>query len=170
MIFLFTLFTITSITFMIMKTPMSLGLMILIQILASTLLMNFMMQVTWLSYIIYLVYIGGMMIMFMYVCSITPNKLFTFTPWIITLLSLSTITSLWIFILYHNNLNLSLLNSKSMTLSSFHYPNLSLTLIFKLFNNFPLMITLFTIIFLFTLMIIVNKITNFSISPMRKLN
>nr|QBK82154.1 NADH dehydrogenase subunit 6 [Nassarius acuticostus] len=59
----------------LMMQPLSLGLVIMI----STLLMCFISAVTlssWYGYILFLIYVGGLLVMFAYVAALSPNVLF----------------------------------------------------------------------------------------------
>nr|YP_009582118.1 NADH dehydrogenase subunit 6 [Nassarius javanus]QBK82141.1 NADH dehydrogenase subunit 6 [Nassarius javanus] len=59
----------------LMMQPLSLGLVIMI----STLLMCFisaMMLSSWYGYILFLIYVGGLLVMFAYVAALSPNVLF----------------------------------------------------------------------------------------------
>nr|AWH61691.1 NADH dehydrogenase subunit 6 [Reticunassa festiva complex sp. C] len=59
----------------LMMQPLSLGLIIMI----STLLMCFISAVTlssWYGYILFLIYVGGLLVMFAYVAALSPNVLF----------------------------------------------------------------------------------------------
>nr|YP_009509691.1 NADH dehydrogenase subunit 6 [Penion chathamensis]AXF46294.1 NADH dehydrogenase subunit 6 [Penion chathamensis]AXF46307.1 NADH dehydrogenase subunit 6 [Penion chathamensis] len=59
----------------LMVQPLSLGLVIMM----STLLMCFISAVTlssWYGYILFLIYVGGLLVMFAYVAALSPNVLF----------------------------------------------------------------------------------------------
>nr|YP_009509808.1 NADH dehydrogenase subunit 6 [Cominella adspersa]AXF46424.1 NADH dehydrogenase subunit 6 [Cominella adspersa] len=59
----------------LMSQPLSLGLVIMV----STLLMCFISAITlssWYGYILFLIYVGGLLVMFAYVAALSPNVLF----------------------------------------------------------------------------------------------
>nr|QFG38954.1 NADH dehydrogenase subunit 6 [Cominella virgata brookesi] len=59
----------------LMAQPLSLGLVVMI----STLLMCFVSAITlssWYGYILFLIYVGGLLVMFAYVAALSPNVLF----------------------------------------------------------------------------------------------
>nr|AXF46527.1 NADH dehydrogenase subunit 6 [Penion cuvierianus] len=59
----------------LMSQPLSLGLVIMM----STLLMCFISAITlssWYGYILFLIYVGGLLVMFAYVAALSPNVLF----------------------------------------------------------------------------------------------
>nr|APH08682.1 NADH dehydrogenase subunit 6 [Lilliconus sagei] len=62
-------------TLPLMKQPLSLGLVIML----STLFMCLVAAITlsqWYAYILFLIYVGGLLVMFAYVASLSPNVLF----------------------------------------------------------------------------------------------
>uniref|UniRef100_UPI0030FE82A2 NADH dehydrogenase subunit 6 n=1 Tax=Salurnis marginella TaxID=1453305 RepID=UPI0030FE82A2 len=61
-----------------MKHPMSMGAMLIIQTILSASFMSNFSTTTWYSYILYVTTIGGLMIMFMYMSSIASNEKFKF--------------------------------------------------------------------------------------------
>nr|AXS67643.1 NADH dehydrogenase subunit 6 [Cicadellidae gen. sp. 1 JCX-2018] len=74
-----------------MKTPMSLGSMLFMQTLVMTILMNKMMVSAWMPMMMFLMMIGGLLVLFMYMSSIASNEKFkmnllTFTIVIITMM------------------------------------------------------------------------------------
>nr|APH08668.1 NADH dehydrogenase subunit 6 [Conasprella wakayamaensis] len=65
----------TLLTLPLMSQPLSLGLVIMI----STLFMCLISAITlsqWYSYILFLIYVGGLLVMFAYVATLSPNVLF----------------------------------------------------------------------------------------------
>nr|YP_009946944.1 NADH dehydrogenase subunit 6 [Macrostemum floridum]QOH91262.1 NADH dehydrogenase subunit 6 [Macrostemum floridum] len=61
--------------FMMAKTPLVNGILLLIQTISISLLMNLTTNIYWISYIFYLMMVGGLLILFMYMCSISSNEL-----------------------------------------------------------------------------------------------
>nr|YP_010610639.1 NADH dehydrogenase subunit 6 [Cirroctopus glacialis]WAP91394.1 NADH dehydrogenase subunit 6 [Cirroctopus glacialis] len=58
-----------------MIQPLSLGMMVVMVSITSSILVSFL-SYSWYGYMMFLVYIGGMMVMFMYVVSLIPNNIF----------------------------------------------------------------------------------------------
>nr|UYX79099.1 NADH dehydrogenase subunit 6 [Distorsio anus] len=72
---MFTMSISSVLMFPLMSQPLSLGLMIMI----STLLMCSVSAMTlssWYGYILFLIYVGGLLVMFAYVAALSPNVLF----------------------------------------------------------------------------------------------
>nr|YP_009172214.1 NADH dehydrogenase subunit 6 [Kamimuria chungnanshana]ALF36423.1 NADH dehydrogenase subunit 6 [Kamimuria chungnanshana] len=60
-----------------MNHPLAMGLMLLLQTLLVTLITGFMTQSFWFSYILFLVFLGGLLVLFIYVTSLASNEMFT---------------------------------------------------------------------------------------------
>nr|YP_009974404.1 NADH dehydrogenase subunit 6 [Chanohirata hamata]QNJ33334.1 NADH dehydrogenase subunit 6 [Chanohirata hamata] len=59
-----------------MKTPMSMGIMLMIQTFLSTIIIAKSMSSSWMPMIMFLMLIGGLLILFMYMSSIASNEKF----------------------------------------------------------------------------------------------
>nr|YP_009711633.1 NADH dehydrogenase subunit 6 [Aphis glycines]QGA47175.1 NADH dehydrogenase subunit 6 [Aphis glycines] len=57
-----------------MKSPISSNLIILIQTMTLTLMINMINKTAWISFMIFILYIGGLMIIFLYISSIAFNE------------------------------------------------------------------------------------------------
>nr|YP_010758094.1 NADH dehydrogenase subunit 6 [Wormaldia spinosa]WEU80099.1 NADH dehydrogenase subunit 6 [Wormaldia spinosa] len=168
-LFFMNMMMIINFLFIYLTHPMSMGMIILIQMLLSIVLMNFFLQMFWFSYMLFLMLIGGMLILFMYMCSISSNNIIFISPKMMLFLLNSIPLNFFICLLMSNNeyLNHNLLtNMKSFT----EINSLSLNFLSKMFNDYSSFMTFFLILYLFILMILVNKITNFNVGPLRKLN
>nr|AKM69962.1 NADH dehydrogenase subunit 6 [Tuberolachnus salignus] len=73
----FILFTnlIMAIMLTMMKSPISSNLIILIQTITLTMMINLINKTAWISFMIFILYIGGLMIIFLYISSIAFNEL-----------------------------------------------------------------------------------------------
>nr|AGO50137.1 NADH dehydrogenase subunit 6 [Kamimuria wangi] len=60
-----------------MNHPLAMGLMLLLQLFLVTLITGFMTQSFWFSYILFLVFLGGLLVLFIYVTSLASNEMFT---------------------------------------------------------------------------------------------
>nr|YP_009443426.1 NADH dehydrogenase subunit 6 [Argonauta hians]ATR85786.1 NADH dehydrogenase subunit 6 [Argonauta hians] len=61
--------------FILLIQPLSLGFMILLVNVCMSMLISFF-SFSWYGYILFLVYVGGLMVMFMYIISLIPNLIF----------------------------------------------------------------------------------------------
>nr|YP_010852844.1 NADH dehydrogenase subunit 6 [Athyma daraxa]WGL40263.1 NADH dehydrogenase subunit 6 [Athyma daraxa] len=153
--------------------PLSMGLLILIQTLIMCLISGMLINTYWFSYILFLVFLGGLLVLFIYVSSVASNELFK-----IHLLSkFSIIYILFIMmlsIMFKNNLtwmnfsfNDEMINLFNSMLFFNNEYNFSLI---KLYNNQNYFLMLMLIIYLFITLIAIVKITNIFFGPLRTFN
>nr|YP_009443910.1 NADH dehydrogenase subunit 6 [Speleketor irwini]ATU07131.1 NADH dehydrogenase subunit 6 [Speleketor irwini] len=156
----------TSILFSLSAHPLTLGLIIMIQTFLMSLMINVYNQSFWYMYILILTLIGGLLILFLYVISIASNNQFQFNKNYIIIIMLPII--LILIIIWD-----PMILSKSMNINIHHEQNLllmnPLNLNFKLFNFPSNMISIMLMTYLFMMLIIVMKITNPFLGPVRKL-
>jgi NADH-ubiquinone oxidoreductase chain 6 len=161
--------------FLIINHPLTLGLILIIQTILISLFTGIYTLIFWFSYSLFLIFIGGILILFIYITSLASNETFKFTTNIKTLsfnLIFYTILFLIIFYLFDfknsifnnyviNNDNLSLLNwQTSINKNSF--------LLNKIYN-FPInLITILLVNYLFLTLIATVKITNIFKGPLRQ--
>nr|AHA47368.1 NADH dehydrogenase subunit 6 [Idiosepius hallami] len=67
-------FSLSSLVMMVIQ-PLSLGFMLMVMVLISSSVISFI-SFSWYGYLLFLVYVGGMLVMFMYVISLIPNLIF----------------------------------------------------------------------------------------------
>nr|YP_010478439.1 NADH dehydrogenase subunit 6 [Orosius sp.]UVI59883.1 NADH dehydrogenase subunit 6 [Orosius sp.] len=139
-----------------MKTPMSLGVLLLMMTTLSTILISLIAASAWMPMIMFLMLIGGLLILFMYMSSIASNEKFNSN---IKLLFLS----MFIFILPYENLMSEFINNEllesTMTLESIS--------MIKIYNKKTFMITIMLFLYLLLSMIVVTKITKIFKGPLR---
>nr|YP_010868515.1 NADH dehydrogenase subunit 6 [Apatetica glabra]WGU20048.1 NADH dehydrogenase subunit 6 [Apatetica glabra] len=147
-----------SILFLFLNHPMSMGITLLMQTIMIALITGFINYNYWFSYILFLIMVGGMLVLFIYMTSIASNEKFKFSNKIFMLIPLSMISYLSVyFIIDQMMLNISNKNE------IFFIQSLSK------FINFPSNILLFLmIIYLFITLIAVVKITDMKIGPLRQ--
>nr|YP_010305001.1 NADH dehydrogenase subunit 6 [Semidalis macleodi]ULR86832.1 NADH dehydrogenase subunit 6 [Semidalis macleodi] len=66
-----------NIIFLTMKSPTSMGLILMTQIILMSLLMSLFSMNYWFSFILFIVMIGGLMVLFIYMTSLAPNSMFS---------------------------------------------------------------------------------------------
>nr|YP_010554643.1 NADH dehydrogenase subunit 6 [Ceratopsyche cerva]UYO79276.1 NADH dehydrogenase subunit 6 [Ceratopsyche cerva] len=163
-IFLFTLFfTLTTLMYFV-KNPLNMGLLILSQTLIISLMINFNLNYYWLSYILYLIMLGGLLILFMYMCSIASNKIIQFNINLLIYFMLTFFIML-IFTIHMKWFNLNLMNLNN---SNFFFSSEVFSMS-KIYNNFTYKITIILIIYLFILLLMVSMFTNSNKGPLRML-
>nr|YP_009502567.1 NADH dehydrogenase subunit 6 [Vanessa indica]AWV83156.1 NADH dehydrogenase subunit 6 [Vanessa indica]UXW65922.1 NADH dehydrogenase subunit 6 [Vanessa indica] len=162
-----------SIFMFFMNHPFSMGLLILIQTLLLCLLSSMLINTYWFSYILFLIFLGGLMVLFIYVSSIASNEMFKisfFNKSFLLYISLFFIVSYF----FKNNLfwmNFSFNDEMNMFFNSFLFFNNELNFnLSKLYNKQTYMLTLMMIIYLFITLIAVVKISNIFFGPLRSNN
>nr|YP_009988051.1 NADH dehydrogenase subunit 6 [Doleschallia melana]QNL34355.1 NADH dehydrogenase subunit 6 [Doleschallia melana] len=160
----------TSIFMFFLNHPFSMGLMILIQTLFMCLLSSMLINTYWFSYILFLVFLGGLLVLFIYVSSIASNELFK-----ISLFNKSfifyTLILFFISLMFKNNLfwmNFSFNDEMNNLFNLFLFSNNEFNFnLSKLYNKQTYMLILMMIIYLFITLIAVVKITNIFFGPLR---
>nr|YP_009537880.1 NADH dehydrogenase subunit 6 [Limenitis reducta]AYN60597.1 NADH dehydrogenase subunit 6 [Limenitis reducta] len=160
----------TSISLYFINHPLAMGLLILIQTLFTCLLSGMLINTYWFSYILFLVFLGGLLVLFIYVSSMASNELFMIH--FLEKFSIIYILFIMIFsILYKNNLtwmnfsfNDEMIKFFNLNLFFNNEYNFNLS---KLYNKQNYFMMLMLIIYLFITLIAIVKITNIFFGPLR---
>nr|YP_010988559.1 NADH dehydrogenase subunit 6 [Medeopteryx maehongsonensis]WOR80703.1 NADH dehydrogenase subunit 6 [Medeopteryx maehongsonensis] len=156
-----------TIMFMFISHPLSMGMILLIQTLLISMWTGFMSMNFWYSYILFIVMVGGMLILFIYMTSVASNEKFSFSK--INMLITMTMSLIIIITMMTDNIY-NVMNSMNSDLLM--YKNLiSFKLSLNKFIMYPMMMMSLTlIIYLLITLIAVSKITNIQSGPLRKYN
>nr|QGX06882.1 NADH dehydrogenase subunit 6 [Mycalesis francisca] len=162
-----------SILMFFINHPISMGILILLQTLFICLLSGMLMNSYWFSYILFLVFLGGLLVLFIYVSSVASNELMNISLINKLIIPIPAIIFFFTF-LFMNNLNwLNLTFNEDMNnfinnfLFTYDENNINL---FKLYNEQTYLLMIMMIIYLFITLIAVVKITNIFFGPLRSLN
>nr|AEZ55652.1 NADH dehydrogenase subunit 6 [Ptilodactylidae sp. MJTNT-2012] len=152
--------------FPFLKHPMSMGMILLMQSTLISMTTGFFSYNFWFSYILFIIMIGGMLVLFIYMTSIASNEMFKYSNKIaMIMITLSIMFMVMIHMEDQFFMNINTSNIDSMNFSKSVMFNLSL----NKYLNFPSNILLFfMIIYLFITLIAVVKITNISYGPLRQ--
>nr|UKO31653.1 NADH dehydrogenase subunit 6 [Dicrotendipes sp. YF-2022] len=172
---IFFLLVISSFSFSLMNHPLSMGILLMMQTMLIAIFSGTLTKTFWFSYSLFLIFLGGMLILFMYMTSIASNEMFKFSlnvkiMFMFMLFIMTAMLMIFIFdfkMLFFNKIlnmdNLNFLDMKNM----FSENNLTLN---KLYN-FPMnLITILLINYLFLTLIATVKITNIFEGPLRPKN
>uniref|UniRef100_A0AAU7VAP4 NADH-ubiquinone oxidoreductase chain 6 n=1 Tax=Stenopsocus longitudinalis TaxID=3074942 RepID=A0AAU7VAP4_9NEOP len=155
------------ILFFYLNNPLTLGLILICQTLALTFFLGSLMKSFWFLYLLILIFIGGMLVLFIYVTSIFPNEKFDINNNnSINIITFMALLGIMLFI-YNNFFNLT---PSFDSLESLILANKFLTPSVKMFSFNTSMLFIFMVNYLFYCMIVVIKITNFFKGPLRKMN
>nr|YP_009053746.1 NADH dehydrogenase subunit 6 [Parnassius apollo]AHC98644.1 NADH dehydrogenase subunit 6 [Parnassius apollo] len=172
--FLSLLIMMFSIMMFFFNHPLSMGLLILLQTLLICLLSGMLINTYWFSYILFLVFLGGLLVLFIYVSSIASNEMFYnnfFSKMtLIFIFSFSMLLS-YMYIYNMNWLNFinnyEMINFKNLFIFFNNENKINLS---KLYNNYTHLMMMMLIIYLFITLVAVVNITNIFFGPLRLSN
>nr|YP_009236701.1 NADH dehydrogenase subunit 6 [Telchinia pharsalus]AMJ17165.1 NADH dehydrogenase subunit 6 [Telchinia pharsalus] len=151
--------------------PMAMGMMILMQTLFVCALSGMLINTYWFSYILFLIFLGGLLVLFIYVSSIASNELFQINLINKTLFIISIFYSIIITLYFKDNLfwmnfyfNDEMIDFFNKFLFSNNEYNFNLS---KLYNEQTYFLMFLLVTYLFITLIAVIKITNISFGPLR---
>nr|AMW67798.1 NADH dehydrogenase subunit 6 [Chasmoptera huttii] len=171
MLFLSTINMLASLNFVQIKHPLAMGLMLLIQTIIVSILCGLYSFSYWFAYILFLIMLGGMLVLFIYMTSLASNELFSLsTNWMLISITLLLISFSLFFLIdktFWMNHNYEMINLN-------HKVNFLLTeneiSLIKLYNNPTMNITIMMMNYLLLTLIIVVKITKMNYGPLRQMN
>nr|YP_009485627.1 NADH dehydrogenase subunit 6 [Inara alboguttata]AVZ00763.1 NADH dehydrogenase subunit 6 [Inara alboguttata] len=160
--FMLTLSLTMSITFPLLKHPLSMGLILIIQTLLIAMMTGLMTNSFWLSYILLITMLSGALVLFMYMASIASNEKFeSSTKLALFMLMMFLTATMYMLVdqmdkksIWSTNMSTMISNDQIMSLT-------------KLFNENIMYVTLTMICYLFLTMIIVSYIVEVSEGPLR---
>ncbi|BCX71411.1 NADH dehydrogenase subunit 6 (mitochondrion) [Penaeus japonicus] len=156
---------ISSIIFTRLLHPLAMGLMLLFQTIMICVTAGLSMNSFWFSYILFLIFLGAMLVLFIYVASLASNESFSFSGSLSFIVLLILLTSLALMFLDP----LMLSSSMSIQQSSLCNTQFSSTpmLLSTIYNYTTMNLTLFIVLYLLLTLIAVVKITNTFFGPLR---
>nr|QVL29340.1 NADH dehydrogenase subunit 6 [Ceratitis punctata] len=163
---------ITSFFFIQMNHPLAMGLILLIQTIQICLLTGMMVKSFWFSYILFLIFLGGMLVLFIYVTSLASNEMFSLSMKS-TLISLFIFSLIFIINLFLDKTNFSFFIQNNEMQPIFHFNmfseenSISLQ---KLYNYPTNLLTILLMNYLLITLIAVVKITKLFYGPLRPMN
>nr|AWB99093.1 NADH dehydrogenase subunit 6 [Anopheles darlingi] len=167
-----TLCLIMSFIFMQMKHPLSMGLMLLIQTFLTCLITSIYVKTFWFSYVLFLIFLGGMLILFIYVTSLSSNEMFSmsFSLSMISLMIFSFFTIIF-FIMDKSLIEQFIMNMEMEQLSNMNnLINENILSLNKMYNFPTNLINLLLINYLFLTLLVTVKITKKFYGPLRPMN
>nr|URX53626.1 NADH dehydrogenase subunit 6 [Postelectrotermes sp. 1 AB-2022a]URX53678.1 NADH dehydrogenase subunit 6 [Postelectrotermes sp. 1 AB-2022a]URX53743.1 NADH dehydrogenase subunit 6 [Postelectrotermes sp. 1 AB-2022a] len=154
--------TTMSMTFTQMKHPLAMGMMLLMQTTMMCFISGMMYQSFWFQYILFMVFVGGMLVLFIYVASLASNEMFSLSTKLMTIMIMMslgmTIIKDW-----------TTIKTKETTEYNSTMSNEIITMTSKLYNLPNGTLTILMALYLFMTLIVVVKITNVSKGPLRQL-
>nr|YP_009115108.1 NADH dehydrogenase subunit 6 [Nasutitermes corniger]AIZ68294.1 NADH dehydrogenase subunit 6 [Nasutitermes corniger] len=151
--------TVTSFMFTQMKHPMAMGLMLLMQTIMVCLISGTMYSSFWFSYILFMIMIGGMLVLFMYMTSLASNEMFS--PSNKMLMASSIILPILMYMMP------TLTNNKDMNMHDTMMENEITTTTTVMYNQMMGTMTTMLVIYMLLTLIVVVNIINVSKGPLR---
>nr|YP_010757436.1 NADH dehydrogenase subunit 6 [Leofa pulchella]WEU77779.1 NADH dehydrogenase subunit 6 [Leofa pulchella] len=139
-----------------MKTPMSMGILLLIQTIICTMLMSGIMNTSWMPMIMFLMFIGGLLILFMYMSSIASNEKFTPNYKLMGILLMMMILPFE-----------EMMNELKMNESINSFLSKESISMMKIYNKKTMMITVLMFMYMFLAMIVVTSVISIHKGPLR---
>nr|YP_010502859.1 NADH dehydrogenase subunit 6 [Parasphendale agrionina]UXD78623.1 NADH dehydrogenase subunit 6 [Parasphendale agrionina] len=155
-----------SFIFLFLNHPLSMGLILFLQTILICLMSGYMSLTFWFSYILLLIYLGGMLVLFMYITSLASNEMFFYSNKIMMLIIILPSISLLMYFMFMNPSLNSYENMENNLMSNFMSNNFLL----KMYNQPINMITILIASYLFLTLIAVVKIINIFKGPLRQMN
>nr|YP_009995243.1 NADH dehydrogenase subunit 6 [Ochthebius plesiotypus]QNP09620.1 NADH dehydrogenase subunit 6 [Ochthebius plesiotypus] len=151
-----------SLTFLFMNHPLSMGMILLLQTILISLITGFLNFNYWFSYILFIIMIGGMLVLFIYMTSVASNEKFKFNIKLFLMIMILMLFMLFM-MNYLDKMFFMIESFNKMNITNSNYKMLSK------FYNFPSNFIMFMmIIYLFITLIAVVKVTDFSMGPLRQ--
>nr|YP_010692941.1 NADH dehydrogenase subunit 6 [Anastrepha ornata]WCB98057.1 NADH dehydrogenase subunit 6 [Anastrepha ornata] len=163
---------ISSFIFIQMNHPLAMGLMLLIQTMQICILTGLMAKSFWFSYVLFLIFLGGVLVLFIYVTSLASNEMFSLsmkTAFMFMLIFILLMSTSWL--MDKSYISFFIQNNEMQTmfnLNMFTEEN-SLNL-HKLYNYPTNLITILLMNYLLITLIAVVKITKLFYGPLRLMN
>nr|ATN41213.1 NADH dehydrogenase subunit 6 [Diptera sp. 77 LC-2017] len=172
--FLIFFIMISSITFIFLKHPISMNMNLMIQSFLITIISGLFLKSFWFSYSLFLIFLGGMLILFMYMTSVASNEKFSMK--LKSMKIYFMIMFLLIIMSIPLNFKLNLINMIFNIETLTYNNNLNMMINFncymlnKLFNFPTNLLSIMLMNFLLITLISSVKISNFNLLlPMRKI-
>nr|QJX65656.1 NADH dehydrogenase subunit 6 [Amorophaga japonica] len=159
-----------SILMFFMNHPIPMGLMILMQTLLLCMISGLSIYSYWFSYILFLIMLGGLMVLFIYVSTIASNETFKMNKMMYFYIIMINLLLISFFLIFTNKMNW--MNISNMEMMNFNYKFLMLNNenkinLSKLYNKKTFMMMLMMIMYLLITLIAVVKIINIFHGPLR---
>ena len=151
---------------MFLKHPLTLGLTLILQTLLICAASSISTSFTWFSYILFIIFVGATLVLFIYVASLAPNEIISLSPplALITTIPLLTIPILLIIdqLIYRTKV------SRESSFTNIKQTSTSPLAELRIIYNPPITrITAFVIIYLLITLLVVVKLTPTFSGPLR---
>lgn len=166
LLFFYPLITALSLFFTRLSHPLAMGLALLSQTILICVITGLSNSSFWFSYILFLIFLGGMLVLFIYVTSLASNEMFT--PSITMAFVFTTVLLLSAGLLFIDPMIIpkTPLYDFGLPLKNLAYSS-DLSLISTIYNPTVMNLTIFIVFYLLLTLIVVVKITDAFFGPLR---
>nr|QXT43956.1 NADH dehydrogenase subunit 6 [Acholotermes chirotus] len=154
--------TMTSIMFTQMKHPLAMGMLLLMQTTMVCIISGTMYSSFWFSYILFMIMIGGMLVLFMYMTSLASNEMFSPSNKMLLMAMMMTPPLLYMMPTVTNN--------KDMHMHNTMMENEITTTTTVMYNQMMGTMTMLLVVYMLMTLIVVVNIINVSSGPLRHMN
>nr|QUS53951.1 NADH dehydrogenase subunit 6 [Solenocera melantho] len=156
---------ISSFVFTRLLHPLAMGLSLLTQTIMICVTAGLSSKSFWFSYILFIIFLGAMLVLFIYVASLASNEAFSFSG-TLSLFIISTI-AISLILLFMDPLMMNFSSNISQSSSQANVYTSAPGLLSIIYNNTTMNLTLFVVLYLLLTLIVVVKITNTFFGPLR---
>nr|UGN61664.1 NADH dehydrogenase subunit 6 [Cryptocercus zagunaoensis]UGN61703.1 NADH dehydrogenase subunit 6 [Cryptocercus zagunaoensis] len=149
-----------------MSHPLAMGMMLLMLTILVCLMMGMMSQSFWFAYIMLLIFVGGMLVLFIYVTSLASNEMMKLS----TKMMITSTTMMVMLLMLMKKNWMKINNSEMMTNQKLKLNNENKTQLNKLYNKPNGKMTIMLASYLFLTLITVVKITDIKSGPLQKMD
>nr|YP_009536192.1 NADH dehydrogenase subunit 6 [Exorista civilis]AYM35223.1 NADH dehydrogenase subunit 6 [Exorista civilis] len=154
--------------FLFMKHPLAMGLTLLIQTLLISMMSGLMTKTFWFSYILFLVFIGGMLVLFIYMTSLASNEMFSLSIKLMIISFMTFMMFMFILLFMDKNMLLQYKNTEIMSISNMNSYIMENSLSINKLYNYPTnLLTILLMNYLLITLIAIVKITKMFKGPLR---
>nr|WHM51521.1 NADH dehydrogenase subunit 6 [Reticulitermes hesperus] len=145
-----------------MKHPLAMGMMLLLQTMMTCMISGTMYKSFWFSYILFMIMIGGMLVLFMYMTSLASNEMFYPTSKMMMTAMIMSPTMMYFMP--------DQTNSKEMNTLEYTSEDEIMTTTTMMYNQITGMMTIMLVMYMLLTLIVVVNIINISKGPLRHTN
>nr|YP_002364611.1 NADH dehydrogenase subunit 6 [Pedetontus silvestrii]ACC60225.1 NADH dehydrogenase subunit 6 [Pedetontus silvestrii] len=157
-----------NINLMLANNPIVMGLLLMIQTILIAIYTGSLYSSFWFSYVLSLIFLGGLLVLFIYIASLASNEKFLISLYS-TMYMFFLITLFLMMFLIIDNLIIPTKVINNEMILSLEMNTSIFTSISKYYINNITPTTMILIMYLFLTLIVTVKITNISLGPLRKM-
>nr|ANT45820.1 NADH dehydrogenase subunit 6 [Apolygus lucorum] len=158
MMMIMTIMLLINMMLMLMKHPLSMGMLLIMQTLLTSMMTGLLMNSFWMSYILLITMLSGALVLFIYMSSIASNEKFSNNMMLWSMAMITIIMGMMFLFLEEKMIIKN--NYLGMEMSQMFYLN-------KMFNMENLYITIMLVMYLLWTMIVASSLVNIFEGPMR---